>query len=110
MMLMVPILTLFSDISGLVGGSVVAFENAGLPYLVFWDSVRQWTLTSDLMLGLLKSLIFGVQVGIISCYQGLHAGRGAAGVGQATTSSVVISMVVVFVTNYILSALMFQVN
>ncbi len=110
MLVMVPMLTLFSDISGLIGGSMVAFENAGIPYLVFWDSVRQWTLMSDLTLGLFKSMIFGIQVGIISCYQGLHAGRGAAGVGQATTSSVVISMVVIFITNFILSSIMFQVN
>ena len=110
MLLMMPLLTLFSDISGLVGGSVVAFENAGIPYQVFWDSVRQMTMTSDLTLGLAKSVIFGVEVAIISCYQGLKTGRGAAGVGQATTSSVVTSMVVIFITNFILSSLMFKVN
>lgn len=110
MLVMMPLLTLFSDISGLVGGAVVAFNNAGIPYQVFWDSVRQMTLMSDLNLGLVKSLIFGIEVAVISCYQGLKTGRGAAGVGQATTSSVVTSMVVIFVTNYILSSLMFKVN
>lgn len=110
MLLMMPLLTLFSNVSGLVGGSVVAFENAGIPYQVFWDSVRQFTLMSDLNLGLLKALIFGIEVAIISCYQGLQTGRGAAGVGQATTQSVVTSMVVVFITNFILSSVMFKVN
>ncbi len=110
MLVMVPLLTLFSDISGLIGGSVVAFENAGIPYQVFWDSVRQLTLMSDLNLGLVKSFIFGIEVAIISCYQGLQTGRGAEGVGRATTSSVVTSMVVIFITNYILSAMMFQAN
>lgn len=107
MLFMVPLLTLFSDISGLVGGSIVANESAGIPYQVFWDSVRRMTLVSDLMMGLLKSVIFGIEVAIISCYQGLACGRGAAGVGKATTESVVISMVVVFVSNYVLSAVMF---
>jgi phospholipid/cholesterol/gamma-HCH transport system permease protein len=107
MLTMVPLLTLFSDISGLVGGSIVANESAGIPYQVFWDSVRRMTLVSDLMMGLLKSVIFGIEVAIISCYQGLACGRGAAGVGKATTGSVVISMVVVFVSNYILSSVMF---
>ena len=65
------------------------------------------TMTEDLMKGLLKSVIFGVEVAIISCHQGLTTGRGAAGVGKATTGSVVISMVVVFISNYILSAIMF---
>ncbi len=110
MMCMLPILTLFSDISGLVGGSAVAFENAGIPYHVFWDSVRQLTLLSDLTLGLLKSVIFGIEVAIISCYQGLKTGRGAAGVGEATTTSVVTSMVVVFITNFILSSILFSVH
>ena len=107
MVFMMPLLTLFSDISGLVGGSIVANESAGIPYQVFWDSVRRMTLTEDLMKGLLKSLIFGVEVAIISCHQGLTTGRGAAGVGKATTGSVVISMGVVFISNYILSAIMF---
>ena len=107
MVFMVPLLTLFSDISGLIGGSIVANESAGIPYQVFWDSVRRMTLTSDLLLGLLKSVIFGVEVAIISCYQGLTTGRGAAGVGKATTGSVVISMVVVFISNFILSTIMF---
>ena len=110
MLFMVPLLTMFSDISGLVGGSVVAFENAGIPYQVFWESVRQTTMTSDLTLGLIKSVVFGIEVAVISCYQGMQTGRGAAGVGQATTSSVVTSMVVIFITNFILSSLMFKVN
>ena len=76
---------------------------------MFWDSVRRMTLTEDLMKGLLKSVIFGLEVSIISCFQGLRTGRGAAGVGKATTGSVVISMVVIFITNYILSLFLFTV-
>lgn len=110
MIFMLPLLTLFSNISGLVGGSMVAFETAGIPYSVFWESVKRMTMTSDLMLGLLKSVIFGLEVAVISCYQGLNTGRGAAGVGKATTGSVVISMVVVFVSNYLLSTILFTGN
>ena len=107
LVLMMPLLTLFSDISGLVGGSIVANESAGIPYQVFWDSVRRMTLPDDLMKGLFKSLIFGIEVAIVSCYQGLNAGRGAAGVGKATTGSVVVSMVVIFITNFILTSFLF---
>lgn len=107
MLIMVPILTLFADISGLVGGSMVAYENAGIPYQVFWDSVRRMTLLDDLMKGLFKSVIFGMEIAIISCYQGLKTGRGAAGVGKATTESVVISMVVIFVSNFLLTSILF---
>ncbi len=107
LLLMVPILTLFSDISGLIGGSIVANESAGIPYQVFWDSVRRMTMTEDLVKGLFKSIIFGLEVATISCYQGMQTGRGAAGVGKATTGSVVIAMVAVFVTNYVLSLVLF---
>ncbi len=107
MLIMVPLLTLFSDISGLVGGSIVTYESAGIPYQVFWDSVRRMTEMDDLMKGLFKSVVFGIEVAIISCFQGLNTGRGAAGVGTATTGSVVIAMVVVFITNYILSSILF---
>lgn len=110
MVIMVPLLTLFADISGLVGGSIVANENAGIPYQVFWDSVRRMTLLEDLMKGLFKSVIFGIQVAIIACYQGFRTGQGAAGVGKATTESVVISMVAIFITNYLLSMVLFTVS
>lgn len=109
MLVMMPMLTLFSDISGLIGGSIVANQSAGIPYQVFWDSVRRMTLTDDLMKGLFKSLIFGMEVSTISCFQGLQTGRGAAGVGKATTGSVVISMVAIFISNYILSMFLFTV-
>ena len=110
LLLMMPILTLFSDLAGLVGGSFVAEATAGIPQEVFYDSVRRMTELSDVTKGLLKSMIYGVQIALVSCQQGLQCGRGAAGVGQATTGSVVISMIIIFMTNYFLSAWLFQLN
>jgi len=109
LLFMMPILTLFSDLAGLVGGAFVADASAGIPSEVFYDSVRRMTVLEDVLKGLGKSMIYGVQIALVSCQQGLQCGRGAAGVGQATTGSVVISMVIVFITNYFLSAWLFPV-
>lgn len=107
---MMPLLTLFSDLSGLIGGQMVADATAGIPSEVFYDSVRRMTELPDVTKGLLKAMIYGVQIALVSCQQGLQCGRGAAGVGQATTGSVVISMIIIFMTNYFLSAWLFPVQ
>lgn len=110
LLLMMPLLALFSDLSGLIGGSFVADATAGIPQEVFYDSVRRMTELSDVLKGLVKAMIYGVQIALVSCQQGLQSGRGAAGVGQATTGSVVISMIIIFMTNYFLSAWLFPID
>ncbi|MEW6279581.1 MAG: ABC transporter permease [Candidatus Eremiobacterota bacterium] len=107
---MVPVLTLFSNLAGVMGGAVVAFQSAGIPYSTFFDSVDRLTEMEDVYKGLFKAMIFGMQVCLVACYQGLTTPRGAAGVGQATTGSVVVSMIIIFITNYFLSAWLFPVN
>ncbi|MBT9583797.1 ABC transporter permease [bacterium] len=110
LVLMMPLLTLFSDMAGLVGGAFVADASAGIPQEVFYDSVRRMTELDDVVKGLGKSMIYGMQIALVSCQQGLQSGRGAAGVGQATTGSVVISMIIIFTTNYFLSAWLYPIN
>ncbi|MFN8612456.1 MAG: ABC transporter permease [Vulcanimicrobiota bacterium] len=107
---MMPVLAMFSDLAGLVGGSFVAEASAGIPQEVFYDSVRRMAVLDDVTKGLFKAMIYGTQIALVSCQQGLQSGRGAAGVGQATTGSVVISMIIVFMTNYFLSAVLFPIN
>lgn len=104
-LLMIPILTIFSDISGTVGGCEVAYALAGILRSTFWDSIRGGGVELfDVTGGLFKAMIFGAEIALISCYQGLNARGGAAGVGQATTGSVVFSMILIFITNYFLTA------
>lgn len=110
LVLMMPVLALFSDLAGLVGGSFVAEASAGIPQEVFYDSVRRMTEVGDVTKGLFKSMIYGLQIALVACQQGLQSGRGAAGVGQATTGSVVISMIIIFMTNYFLSAWLYPIN
>ena len=110
LVVMMPILALFSDLAGLFGGSFVAEASAGIPQEVFFDSVRRMTEVEDVYKGLLKAMLYGMQIALVSSQQGLQCGRGAAGVGQATTGSVVISMIIIFMTNYFLSAWLYPIN
>lgn len=57
---------------------------------------------------MLKSLVFGIIIAVIGCNWGLTTTGGAKGVGQSTTAAVVISLITIFITNFILSWLMFQ--
>jgi phospholipid/cholesterol/gamma-HCH transport system permease protein len=106
-MLMLPVLTLVSMWAGITGGLLVAM-NDGIPYQVFMQSFQQFATPADLWKGLLKAPIFGIIVAIVACQQGMRTKEGAVGVGRATTNSVVISMILVYVANFLLASLLFK--
>lgn len=107
---MMPILALFADLTGTLGGALIASQSASIPYEAFYDSIRRLLELSDVLNGLLKAVVFGVEVALVSCMQGLNTGRGAAGVGVSTTTSVVFSTIIIFVTNYLMSSWLFPVT
>ncbi len=106
--LMLPVLTIISLLMGMVGGLMVANSLYDIPISVFMDSVRSFLKTWDIFACLIKSVVFGCIIAVIGCNWGLTTTGGAKGVGQSTTSSVVISLITIFMTNFILSWLMFQ--
>lgn len=110
LVLMMPVLTLFSMIFGTLGGAILAYQSADIPYEVFWNSIVSLTTLSDVVFGLLKGVVFGLEVSLVACYQGLNTGRGAAGVGNSTTSSVVAATIIIFISNYLMSLWLFPVN
>ncbi len=103
--LMLPILGLTCVWSGSFGGWLVAVQE-GVPSGSYLSSVSQFTQTSDLLGGLYKTPVFGLIIALVACQQGMRTTNGAVGVGRATTNAVVISMVLVYVTNFILARLM----
>lgn len=103
-----PILTLFADCAGVLGGGVVANILAGIDLSLYTDSIKNMLFMEDFLGGLYKSVFFAIEVVLIGCYQGMTTKGGAAGVGIATTGSVVYSIIVVFITNYLLSSIIFS--
>jgi len=105
-----PVLGLVAAFSGVLGGYLVSVATANVPDSVFLDSVRQFVAPSDLWKGVLKTAVFGLIVAIVACQQGLGTRNGAVGVGHATTRTVVITMVLIYVVNYFMSAALFRVG
>lgn len=105
---MIPMLTLFATVCGVLGGCLIAQNTAGILPSDFFDSIRSTVDMKDINGGLIKAVIFAIEIALISCYQGLKTSGGAAGVGKATTGSVVYSMIIIFISNYFLSDWLFQ--
>jgi phospholipid/cholesterol/gamma-HCH transport system permease protein len=104
--LMLPILALVGIYSGVFGGALVAVM-LGIHSTTFSQSVQQFLEPWDFLGGMLKTPVFGVIIAIVACQQGLRTKQGAVGVGHATTNTVVISMVLIYIFNYFLAYLIF---
>lgn len=105
-LIMTPVLTVFGNLIGMYGGFVVAVNQVGVIPQVFYDSVINSLRFYDLCCSLLKAAVFGIVIATAGCIYGLHTDKGAQGVGTATISAVVSSMIIIFILNYFLSSLM----
>ncbi|MHB1457215.1 MAG: MlaE family ABC transporter permease [Armatimonadota bacterium] len=106
LVIMLPILTMLGMVIGSYGGYIVATLN-GVTGSTFISSTKVWLSMHDITMGLLKTIFFGAFISIVGCQQGLSAKGGAAGVGKNTMNSVVISMIMIYITNYFLAQIMF---
>ena len=98
-LLVMPCLSVISDIAAIFGGALVCHAQFAISFRYFWDLVLDNLIVRDIVSGALKSLLFGIIIGMISCYKGLAVTGGAAGVGEATTSAVVTTITTVIGTD-----------
>ncbi len=112
--LMCPLLTIFADIVGIVGGGIVAINRLGVSQALYVtttvEELRGATilgLPKDIYVGVLKALVFGVTIAIVGCASGMRATNGASGVGEATRRAVRVSIMLIVVLNYVLTGLFF---
>jgi phospholipid/cholesterol/gamma-HCH transport system permease protein len=103
--IMLPLLIVCADLAGISGGYVFSGAS-GIPHASYLESVHTYTHVSDLTNGLLKAIIFGFIVGIVACQQGLKTQGGATGVGRSTTSSVVLCVLLIFVSDFFLTQIL----
>jgi phospholipid/cholesterol/gamma-HCH transport system permease protein len=105
---MLPLLTVLSIVTGMIGGLIVATSLFGMPARVFLESARNFLEIWDVCSAPIKAVCFGALIAIIGCSWGLTTTGGAKGVGQSTTTAVVTSLLAIFISNFFLSWLMFQ--
>ncbi len=103
--LMLPVLTVCADIVGIAGGLIIAVTQLDRDPRLFITGTFRAMEVSDVLSGLLKSAFFGMIVAIVGCYQGLTATGGAEGVGKSTTRAVVLSLMLILVSNFFLTVL-----
>jgi len=106
-MTMLPILNVFGVTIGIAGGMIIAFFFDNVSAYTFLHSIDVFCGPSDIYIGMIKSVVFGMIVALVGCDRGMTCTAGAEGVGKATTQSVVYSIVMLFAANYLLSSVLF---
>lgn len=102
-LIMLPVITVFADCIGLLGGYLVGVYNIGIPSQTYLQTTREWLALQDLTSGIFKTTVFGMIIAIVACYQGFNAEGGAEGVGRATTRAVVTGSILILISNYFLT-------
>jgi phospholipid/cholesterol/gamma-HCH transport system permease protein len=100
---MIPLLTLFSTIMGIFGGYLIAVTLFHMSPASYFDPMQIHITLFDAATGCIKSCVFGLLLITVCCYKGMQTSGGAAGVGKATTQSVVTSYILILVSDFLLT-------
>jgi phospholipid/cholesterol/gamma-HCH transport system permease protein len=109
LVLMVPLLTVYADLMGMLGGAAIGASMLDVSLVVYFNQTREALTLKFFAQGLIKSAVYGVIVALAGCMRGMQSGRSAAAVGQAATSAVVTSIVGIIVASAILTVVYLQV-
>ena len=105
LILMMPLLTLYSGLMGILGGLIVGVGMLDLGVMEYYIQTKEGVSLTDLSIGLFQGLVFGVLVALAGCLRGLQCGRSASAVGDATTSAVVTGIVSIIVATAIITVM-----
>jgi phospholipid/cholesterol/gamma-HCH transport system permease protein len=108
MTLMTPLLAVYADALGIMGGAAVARAQLDVPINVFLYDAWLFMQIKDLLFGMFKSLIFGLLICMVACDQGFNAKGGAEGVGRAVMSTVVYSFLLLLISNFLMFSLIWR--
>jgi phospholipid/cholesterol/gamma-HCH transport system permease protein len=100
-----PLLVIFSILIGWVGGAIVSRVNhdVAISFQAFFSNLREMVALKDVLNGLIKSFVFAVVIGVVSCHQGLQTIGGPRGIGRSVTKAVVNSIVLILILDYFLT-------
>ena len=110
LLLMLPILGLIANLSGLIGGALMSWVELGISPGMFQTRLVENTGIWHLLVGMIKAPFFALIIGIVGCHAGMQVGNNAESLGQKTSSSVVTAIFAVIVTDAIFSIFFAQVG
>jgi len=110
LLVMLPCLTLLSDLAGILGGGIFEVLQLDQSFVMFLMATRDALLMRDVWTGLVKSLVFALIITKVGCYEGFSVQGGAEGVGKATTSSVVVSIFLIIFADVLFTALFYYTS
>jgi phospholipid/cholesterol/gamma-HCH transport system permease protein len=110
--LALPVLILYADVIGIAGGALIVFLDPGVTISVeeYLTRMLEWVHLSDILVGLLKGLVFGMVASIVPCTFGLRTRGGAEGIALATTAAVVWSFVLILVVDFVIVRMAFGLS
>jgi phospholipid/cholesterol/gamma-HCH transport system permease protein len=108
MLFVMPLLTAGSICLGILAAYIVAVFLLGINSTYLWYNMLHYTHTNDMLVGMIKTFIFGAIVAVIACDKGLNCPQGAEGVGRATTEAVVYSSITILISNFFLTLLLLK--
>lgn len=106
--LMLPLLVLIADLIGVLGGYIISVSQLNFNSGNYLHQTLKYLEVDDIVSGLIKAGAFGLIISLMGCYHGYHSDRGAQGVGRATTNAVVSASIMILLSNYLLTALLFK--
>lgn len=104
LVLMMPLLTMYANMIGILGGMLVG-SAVGIPPVLYWNETLTVVNMENAFLGVFKSVFFGIVIAMSGCLQGMHAGNSSAAVGQATTRAVVASITAIIILDSAFAAI-----
>ncbi len=99
-----PLLTAIFDVVGIYGGYIVGVKLLDLSQGTYFSQMQLLVDMEDIIIGIYKSVTFGILVTWVCCYKGFYAGHGAEGVSKATTEAVVMSSVLILISDYFIGS------
>lgn len=103
--LMMPLLVLYADIVGILGGFVVCVGMLDLTSAQYWEETKAAVTLTHISIGVVKGAVFGVLIALAGCLRGMRCGRSAADVGEATTSAVVTAIIWIIVIDAVFAVI-----
>jgi phospholipid/cholesterol/gamma-HCH transport system permease protein len=103
--LVLPLLTIASDLIGILGGMVIGVTQVGMTSMYYYTLTIKYLTLRDVLPGIAKTTVFGLIIGTVSCFHGYNTEHGTFGVGQSTKTSVVASILLILVSDVFLTKL-----